>query len=1191
MRFGKTIFTPAVALIPIAVGVFTFIIATLIYSVTMAPTPSEATGETGILPAASTISLSTNTSSISFTPNAAALANATLLTQDLIATVSTNSSAGYTLTVGMVGEEQCLRNAADTTANTACSGINSANQFQPLPSRDNPASSIPSGFWGASLPPFNAYSFIPASYDAPEVIRETDVAVTNEQTTLRFAVRADMSILPGTYTNTVVFTAIANPEPPALIYIQEINQLNCPVERTMVTDARDYRTYWVQRMPDGRCWMQTNLAYAGGGNNTFGDVVDLWNLETVPDLTSPNFMIPLDANPTDFPTQPSLATDGGANDSTAQFGYLYNWCAAFGGQSAACVGDGTMDPIDPSVSVCPAGWRIPRVEWDNDEFISEYDALNDAINNGSWTVDTGLRTSWLGMYAGQWQHGNISNAGSVGYYWNTGREDGWQSWRFMHSSTNPFVNVNAQSVTSRDSGASVRCIAEPVYIQEVNEGNCPEERTMVVDARDNRTYWVQRMPDGRCWMQTNLAYAGGGDNTFGDVVTLTNEEGFGDFYSANFMIPPGANPTTFPQAPSTATDGGVDTSTRQFGYLYNWCAAMGNQQGTAACMEASDPLPDPNVSICPAGWRLPTVGGAAGPQDDTNEFWNLNQAVNNGVANTDTGLRTNWLGMYGGQWFWSSWQGWGDFMNVGAWGTYWSSSASGGFANGLLHTATIVSSSVSENKYSGQSVRCIAEPTLYIQEVNDLNCPARRTMVVDARDLRTYWVQRMPDGRCWMLTNLAYAGGGDNTFGDAVSLVNDEITPNVDSPNFMRPPGANPTTFPTTPSTATDGGVNAATRQFGYLYNWCAAMGDQQGTSACLYATAPLPDSSVSICPSGWRLPTTESNTGEFALLNNAINGGSEITDEGLRTQWLGMYGGRWWSSFNGIGSYGSYWTSVQRSEDAASLFGFANEWVDIDDGDAKTTGIPVRCIAEPTPPSFSVPRIQDITDANCPTTRTMVVDARDNRTYWVQRMPDGRCWMLTNLAYAGGGNNFYGDVVDGLVATITNSHAMPRFSRPPGANPTTYPTAPSTSTTGIGQYGYLYNWCAAMGNQQGTSACANAISPLPDRNTSICPAGWRLPTAGADGTTPQDNNTNEFWNLNQAVNEGVGLRTQWLGMYSGHGGIAGTFSDVGTRANYWSSTQIDAMSARNLVFTASILATASGFTKNAGLSVRCVAN
>ena len=137
---------------------------------------------------------------------------------------------------------------------------------------------------------------------------------------------------------------------------------------------------------------------------------------------------------------------------------------------------------------------------------------------------------------------------------------------------------------------------------------------------------------------------------------------------------------------------------------------------------------------------------------------------------------------------------------------------------------------------------------------------------------------------------------------------------------------------------------------------------------------------------------------------------------------------------------------------------------------------------------------IQAITSANCPAGRTRAVDARDNHTYWVQKLADGRCWMLTNLGYAGGGTNTYGDVKSfadgtGLVGSFTSAQY---YVIPSTVNYTVEPSQPSISTDGTGQYGYLYNWCAAMGAQTATSACANALTPVPDQSVSACPAGWR---------------------------------------------------------------------------------------------------
>lgn len=72
---------------------------------------------------------------------------------------------------------------------------------------------------------------------------------------------------------------------------------------------------------------------------------------------------------------------------------------------------------------------------------------------------------------------------------------------------------------------------------------------------------------------------------------------------------------------------------------------------------------------------------------------------------------------------------------------------------------------------------------------------------------------------------------------------------------------------------------------------------------------------------------------------------------------------------------------------------------------------------------------MQKVTTATCPTSRTMAVDARDNHTYVTSKTQEGanaRCWMLTNLAYAGGtsngGSNTYNDTIptgDGTNGTL----------------------------------------------------------------------------------------------------------------------------------------------------------------------------
>lgn len=229
---------------------------------------------------------------------------------------------------------------------------------------------------------------------------------------------------------------------------------------------------------------------------------------------------------------------------------------------------------------------------------------------------------------------------------------------------------------------------------------------------------------------------------------------------------------------------------------------------------------------------------------------------------------------------------------------------------------------------------------------------------------------------------------------------------------------------------------------------------------------------------------------------------------------------------------------------------------------------------------------MQTITSETCPTIRTRAVDARDSHTYWVQKLADGKCWMLTNLSYAGGGVNTYNDtrtLVNGTGSATTYLEGR-YYVVPSTINITTEPVAPSTSADGTGQYGYLYNWCGAMGSQLSTGACTNATTPAPNTSISICPAGWRLPVG----------NGGEFTTLNTAINGGrtntdEGLRDNWLVQRSGY--WTGSFTNQGVHGAYWSSTQYSAPNASRMFFNSTNVYTANFTNKTGGYAVRCIAN
>lgn len=201
-------------------------------------------------------------------------------------------------------------------------------------------------------------------------------------------------------------------------------------------------------------------------------------------------------------------------------------------------------------------------------------------------------------------------------------------------------------------------IYDGTLIQNITTANCPPFRLRAVDARDNKTYWVQKLADNRCWMLTNLAYAGGGSNTFGDVKTLSN--GTSDIsmtytVAKYYVIPNTTNFTTEPANPTTSTNG-----TGQLGYLYNWCAVMGGQ-ATAACSNAATPTPNPNISICPSGWRPFKRLNSSDPNYPSgDEYYQLRLALGNGSLNWPV---TNFYNIF-------------LFQNSGLWdnGTFYASS-------------------------------------------------------------------------------------------------------------------------------------------------------------------------------------------------------------------------------------------------------------------------------------------------------------------------------------------------------------------------------------------------------------------------------------------------------------------------------------------------------------------------------------
>ena len=165
--------------------------------------------------------------------------------------------------------------------------------------------------------------------------------------------------------------------------------------------------------------------------------------------------------------------------------------------------------------------------------------------------------------------------------------------------------------------------------------------------------------------------------------------------------------------------------------------------------------------------------------------------------------------------------------------------------------------------------------------------------------------------------------------------------------------------------------------------------------------------------------------------------------------------------------------------------------------------------------------------NALAPGAVTALTDQRDNDTYAVAKLADGNCWMIENLrldntnldnstgtmAQGYGTSSTYGNFsglaepeeswgsdsteanslysIDGSNDTINigTRNASYRFPRYNNQNTATRDSSTTTSQN-IYSYGNYYTWHAVIASTASYSSDSSAT-------TSICPAGWHIPTGG----------------------------------------------------------------------------------------------
>ena len=201
--------------------------------------------------------------------------------------------------------------------------------------------------------------------------------------------------------------------------------------------------------------------------------------------------------------------------------------------------------------------------------------------------------------------------------------------------------------------------------------------------------------------------------------------------------------------------------------------------------------------------------------------------------------------------------------------------------------------------------------------------------------------------------------------------------------------------------------------------------------------------------------------------------------------------------------------------------------------------------------------------DPNYTPTKTLT-DTRDNNTYTVSKLADGKCWMTQNLR-----------IID---KTITSDDSDVEDDY----------IIPASSLNGFSSYdisnayidnnnGGFYNWYTATAGT-GTQSLSTRGQ---NTTVSICPKGWRLPTGGDNG---------EFQAFYDNYNSSSALRSNPVNLtFSGF--IRSSLHGVqGLRGLYWSSTVDSSYYAYSLLLDASGVDPARRNDEYCGYSVRCIA-
>ena len=249
-------------------------------------------------------------------------------------------------------------------------------------------------------------------------------------------------------------------------------------------------------------------------------------------------------------------------------------------------------------------------------------------------------------------------------------------------------------------------------------GDGESTATQLVDTRDNKLYYVTKLADGHCWMTQNLDFDIEANTTLNSNTTDLNvvydsstgqyaeySDGYAESNGVIYYTPASSattidfqnntvegwsnNSSRNTPASANKTDA-METGYNALGNYYNWTVAIASNNSSVAITSAKN-------SICPKGWRLPTI-----PSLSNNDFANLN------LLYEDVSLAPLFFKKAGHV------SASSQISDIGSIGLYISSNSyyNSGFYGASIINNTLITNTWWINDYNGRiggdSIRCIA---------------------------------------------------------------------------------------------------------------------------------------------------------------------------------------------------------------------------------------------------------------------------------------------------------------------------------------------------------------------------------------------------------------------------------------------------------------------------------------------------